>query len=369
MKRYWLISSILVVGCILLLQISCQEQGGRTTEPESTGAGPGTVVIVPEPEIGPAEAMPVPEGEKKGPRITFENVVHDFGTIGPGKRNTCEFKFTNTGDGLLNIMRIQTCCGVRAGSDKKEYMPGESGTVRVRYNVPRRAGAVKKYLVVFSNDNTRPKVTLTIKARIVPKVAYEPKKLKLLLKGEDVSCPEIRLTSVDGQPFAIKSFRATTSAITADYDSSLEATSHVIRPNINTKRLQKRLRGRVDIGLTHPGCSKVTIPFDVLPQFMLDPPSIILYNAEPEKPVRKVVWILHNYGQDFEVESASSEKGIIEVLGQKKIGNRYRFELRITPPADVSRKRFADVFYVKIKDGAKLKVNCSGFYSGSEQSH
>ena len=60
----------------------------------------------------------------------------------------------------------------------------------------------------------------------------------------------------------------------------------------------------------------------------------------------------------------SSQKGIIKVLGQERINNRYKFELQITPPAAGGKqKTFTDVFGVNIKDGKKLEIACRGFYS------
>jgi len=352
MTRYWLLLAVFIAGCVLLLQVDCRERAGRPPEPK-----PPTVSVQPE---------PIPEPKIKGPRIKFEKVVHDFGEVAPQTTHRCKFKFKNIGDEVLKLRQPRSSCACTVAKlDKEEYAPGETGVVRVtRFRVPSRPGVKSQPLYIMSNDKSTPKVRLVVKARVALKVAYEPKKLKLLLNDANDAIPEIKITSRDGQPFAIKSFRATAGAITADYDPSLKATSYIIQPKLHIRKLRRRLKGRIDIRLSHPGCNRVTIPFDVMPQFKLEPPSIVIYNAEPEKLVRKEVWVLHNYGRDFEVESASSEKGIIEVLSQEKIGNRYKFVLGITPPADISKKRFTDVFYIKIKDGAKLRVNCSGFYLG-----
>jgi hypothetical protein len=60
----------------------------------------------------------------------------------------------------------------------------------------------------------------------------------------------------------------------------------------------------------------------------------------------------------------SSRKNIIKVLSQKKVGTGYKFDLEIMPPAPVGKKKyFTDVFYVNIKGGEKLSINCRGFYS------
>jgi len=376
MKRYELLLTVFVVGCILFSQAGCQGQAGPPPEPKPPVTEPKPPATEPKPPVPepqpPTVSVPpkrIPEPEKKGPRITFEKVAHDFGKVRPGSKHSCEFKFTNTGDSVLKVKKPTSSCSCTiAKLSKQEYAPGESGLVKVtKYRVPEHQGVARQPVYVSSNDKVRPKVKLTIKATVVTKVAHEPKELKLLLKDENAGCPEIRLTSLDGQPFAIKSFRATTRGITADYDASLKATSHVIQPKINTEKLRNRSRGSITIRLTHPECNKITIPFDVLPQFKLQPPSIILFDAEPEKAIPKVVWLLNNYGEDFEVESVSSEKNIIKVLSQERVGKRYKFELEITPPADKSKKIFSDVFRINIKGGKKLKINCSGFYTKDKE--
>jgi len=59
-------------------------------------------------------------------RISFEKTVFDLGEIGPGTKNECEFRFTNTGRGLLKIGKISRTCGCTVFHlDKKEYAPNE----------------------------------------------------------------------------------------------------------------------------------------------------------------------------------------------------------------------------------------------------
>jgi hypothetical protein len=328
-----------------------------------------SVLTVPEPTIGTAEAETASESDEPAPKITFEKVVHDFGELGPGTKNVCEFNFTNTGDGLLKITKVSKTCGCTPYTlAKKDYVPGESGVLKVKYNAASQHGPIRKRLYVSSNDKSNPKIALTIKAKIKPKISYRPKMLNLLLSRENAGCPEITLASLDGKPFSIKQFKSTADCITADYDSSIKATRFVLQPKVNMEKLRKGLNGRVDIRLTHPESDKVIIPFKVLPKFKINPPSIIVLNAEPQKPVKRRVWVLNNYDKDFEVESASSKKGIIRVLSQKKNGNRYEFELEITPPAAETKKKFfSDEFFVNIKGGEKLKITCRGFYSKKQE--
>ncbi len=101
----------------------------------------------------------------------------------------------------------------------------------------------------------------------------------------------------------------------------------------------------------------------MLQEFSISPPKIIILKAEPQKPLTREIWVLSNYNEDFEIESVSTQNNIMTVLNREKIGNRYKFELEITPPPPKAEQRmFKDTFFVNIKGGRKLKLTCTGFY-------
>ena len=359
MNRNCLILAAFAVGCLLLLQIGCQEE---LKVPEESKI----VLSVPnEPAIGPVKTKTVPEANEPAPKITFEKIIHDFGEVGPRTSRSCEFKFTNTGDGLLKIERIKpSCVGCTVAKlSTREYAPGESGALKVTYNSSSRPGPERKHVYVYSNDKARPSVRLTVKAKIVPKVSYQPERMNLSLKDPNAGCPKITLTSLDNQPFAIKQFKSTANSITVDFNPSVKKTKFVLEAKVDMEKLRRGLNGRISISLTHPECRTVTIPFNTRPRFKIIPLSIIALKAEPQKPTKRKVWILNNYNEDFEIESASSQKGIIKVLSQEKIRSGYQLEVEITPPAVEGKKRFfTDVFFVNIKGGERLRISCRGFY-------
>jgi hypothetical protein len=267
----------------------------------------------------------------------------------------------------LKILTVSKTCGCTPFIlEKTEYAPGESGVLIVKFFSSKRPGATTKHLFVTSNDKTNPRITLTIEAQIVLQVEHEPKSLNLLLNKENAGCPEITLTSVGGQPFAVSGFKSTDDCVTADYDPSVKSDKFVLTPKVNIEKLQEVLNGSIDISLTHPKCDLVSISFTTLPRFKVNPPTLVILRAEPQKPEHKTVWVLNNYNGDFEVASVSSDKGMIKVLSQEKIDNRYKFELEITPPdvKDKTKARtFWDVFRMGIKGGEELKVTCNGYYS------
>lgn len=371
-----------IIGCVLLLQICCQEQleGTKASKPaltESKSKLAEPKEKKPAPVVAPLPQQQEPvkaktttvkattKVNKPGPEITFEALIHDYGEIGAGTRNTCEFKFKNTGDALLKISKVHAPCGCTVPKlAKKEYAPGESGTLTVIYRSGNSSGSATKRLYVHNNDKAKPKLGLTIKAKVVMKVVHKPQRLNLLLKGENAGCPDITLTSRDKRQFSITSFKSTGDSITADFDASVKAETFVLKPKIDTEKLQKGLRGQVEIGLTHPECKKVTIIFDTLAEFKVDPRVIYVREAVPQKPVTKKVWIFSNYKEVVEVESTSSKKGIVKVLNQEKVRNGYQFELQITPPAAESKARvFTDVFSIKLNGGQQLQMTCYGIYA------
>ena len=221
---------------------------------------------------------------------------------------------------------------------------------------------MRRRLYVSSNDKENPKVALTIKAKVVPKVAYEPKRLKLVLKDENAGCPDIILTSLDKQPFSIKAFRSTGESITVDVDPSLEATKFVLQPKVDLEKLQSRSTGFISIDLTHPDCKRVYLSFSTLLRFEFKPRSIILFNPELQKPTMKKISVVSNYNEDFEVASTSSENGLLTVVSQQKTANGYQLEVEIKPPPPDDTGIFRDVLYVNLIGGEKLAIICYGRY-------
>jgi hypothetical protein len=349
MKSHYIIVLAVIVGVSFLPFTGCQEQAKVPAEPVTAAE--------------PLKAETKDKADETGPKITFEKVVHDFGEIGPGSKKTCEFKFTNTGKSLLEITKVQGCCGVTTKLDKMQYAPNESGTINVEYNATTVAGVMNRQFYVLSNDKATPRAPLTIKAKIVPKISFEPQRgLRFLLKDEQFNCPDITITSLDGKLFAIKDFKSTGDCITVDFDPSEQATKFILRPKINMEKLRASPSGIISISLTHPEGDSVIIPFNALPRFQITPPQLIAFNAEPGQPIFRKIWVVNNYREKFEIESTSSENGIIKVQSQDPINNGYQFMLEIIPPDKEGETRFTDVFHLNITSGEKLKINCRGFY-------
>lgn len=361
MKTKYFFSIAILACCILFLSAGCQQQAEIADQPQISLAEQKPVAKTTEPEVEKPE--PKPQGPP--PKIEFESTVYQFGDVAPGSTNICYFNFKNIGAGDLKIKKVTKRCGCTPFTlAKKLYKPGESGTLKVKYAAQRKTGKASKRLTMYTNDPSKPKVRLTVKANIVKAIDFEPKQLNLSLENDQASIPPITITSIDNIPFAIKGLNVTGGVISADFDPNEKSTQFIIQPKINKEKLEKSSGGKITFILTHPKCKKISIPFKRISRFKLQPSSsIIVFNADPKKPTKREVWILDNHKKGFEIESISSKKGYIKVLKQIKMDDRYKvkLELEITPPPK-KQKAFSDTLEIKIKGGETLVINCRGFY-------
>ena len=107
----------------------------------------------------------VPE-RAHGPRITFAEREHNYGTIQKGGDGNCAFTFTNTGDEPLILSSVRASCGCTTPKwTQKPVMPGQSGTIAVRYNT-NNVGGFSKQVTVTSNAVNNDRVVLKIKGTV-----------------------------------------------------------------------------------------------------------------------------------------------------------------------------------------------------------
>lgn len=347
------------ITSFLVLYSGCQEPqkttGVTTQQPKQP---PITETL--KPVKKPAKARP----KKSNAVIKVENAVHNFGIMGPNQKKSCEFKFKNIGTDILKISRIKSTCGCTAPQLKKKiYAPGESGAIQVTFRSSTRQAPVTKHLYIESNDSKKPKYELTIKAQVRLNISVNPKKMDLSIREENAGAGPITITSKDGKPFAIKSFTSSKDIITAEFDPAVESTEFVLEPKVDIEKLKKLLKGSIRINVTHPSSSLVTIPFATKPPFELSRPRFIIQNALPGKYVTKDVWIMSNYDTKVEVESSTSTKKYMEVIGTEPKDNNVKLTIKVTPPQKTDKARsFTDSLKIKLKSGDELIIRCNGYY-------
>ena len=100
-------------------------------------------------------------------------------TAEPGDESvTADFYFANTGDKLVHIVGTKTSCGCTvANLDKDSYLPGEMGTLKVKFTFDGRTGHQAKEVAVYSDDPMVPITTLRLNVDIPGFMSVEPQLL------------------------------------------------------------------------------------------------------------------------------------------------------------------------------------------------
>ena len=100
------------------------------------------------------------------PILTWEETVYNFGTILEGDIVTKEFNFTNTGTAPLLIVKASSTCGCTIPEWPKEpILPGNTGSIKVKFNSLDKMGDQNKVVTIFAN--TFPNTTkIAIKGKV-----------------------------------------------------------------------------------------------------------------------------------------------------------------------------------------------------------
>lgn len=108
--------------------------------------------------------------QQKGPHVSFNKDVHNFGTIQEGGgKVSCKFSFVNTGSAPLIIKDVKASCGCTAPDyTKKPILPGKKGSISATFNPKNRPGHFSKTIHVSSNSINNQRKTLTIKGEVKP---------------------------------------------------------------------------------------------------------------------------------------------------------------------------------------------------------
>lgn len=124
---------------------------------------------------------------EKGPKISFNKEVHDYGEIEQGADPYCEFEFTNTGNEPLIISNAKGSCGCTVPEWPKEpVMPGKTAILKVRYDT-KRVGPINKSVTITSNAVDNPTMVLRIKGKVNAKASGATSPVKKVSEGAPVN--------------------------------------------------------------------------------------------------------------------------------------------------------------------------------------
>jgi hypothetical protein len=312
----------------------------------------------------PKESVHSPVVPDPNAKIKFDVYTHDFGKVGPESDNECKFKFTNIGKAVLKIDRMQgTCKCTVPDLTKKEYAPGESGEISVKFHAPKFEGETSQHVMVFSNDANTPRAELEIKAYVQLQVKVVPAQLTFSLIDPNAGADPITISSLDGEKFAVKKYESSGDVVSFVLEPNKISDKHVLKPVVNMANLRNNLNGAIVFTLTHSKCEEIRVTYSCLKEFETSPSVIIIRNAVVGEIQKRTIYLTSNYNQPIDIEAVTADKGIIKVIKQEKTENSFKFDVEIAPPLSEGKSRvFSDTLHIKLKGKEPLDVPCRGFY-------
>jgi hypothetical protein len=107
------------------------------------------------------------QDKAKAPKIEFESLVFDFGTLTQGESASSSFKFKNTGKSDLLIRKVKTSCGCTAVAPEDKLVPaGGESKIDVTFRSRGKKGKQNKTITVITNDPINPSSTLKVTGTI-----------------------------------------------------------------------------------------------------------------------------------------------------------------------------------------------------------
>ena len=297
--------------------------------------------------------------------------MHDFETIRPGSTSKASIRLMNPGSGTLEIAEVKQCCGTVAKIDKKELAPGESATLTVECNAGLVAGKFGKKIGILTNDPKNPRTDVMLTGEVVPTLSWTPAHFEIAAYQENIVCPEIKIKSLDGAPFAVKGFLATGQCLSADFDASNKANELTLKPKVDRAKLLAATfpNGRVRIELDHRDYQAIELDFHIKPAIEVTPPRIMVFNADAGQPLLRALQ-LHDNRSDSNADLSASIESIafkngsrVEMRGVTKVGRGCEMSLALWPAGDKkSESLWNDELLVRLKGGPLLTVPVHVFY-------
>jgi len=105
------------------------------------------------------------QAQESDPKIQFDKMLHDFGTVQQNDPTETVFAFTNVSDEPVKLTRVKASCGCTTPSYTQEAVaPGETGEINVKYNSA-RVGAFNKSVSVYYDSVLQP-IVLRIRGTV-----------------------------------------------------------------------------------------------------------------------------------------------------------------------------------------------------------
>lgn len=130
---------------------------------------------------------------------------------------TEDFNFTNKSGKPVTITKADppcSCLKVQISGGKLKYAPGESGVIRITFDMGTFSGTVDKVMPIFldKDPEDKPSVALTMRVHIPVLVEVAPKTVKWDLGGSNLEPQTIEIRMTGDKPIHVTGIKPTSNA-------------------------------------------------------------------------------------------------------------------------------------------------------------
>lgn len=231
-----------------------------------------------------------------GPRLSLTQPKHDFGRVPKGETREHVFEFSNTGQGALEIIRVEVTCGcTTTGEWDRQVAAGQSGRIPIHFSTSAFTGQISRSILVHSNDPLQPVQTLLVDADVWVPIEVSPTSVMIqYLSGSRAKeLRTVKIRNRQKEPLSLsapasshQAFAATIVAVQEGFEFDLRIeTAGPVAPGVNSGEISMQTSSKEMPRI------KVAVYMVERPAVVVSPPTLIVPASIQAQPYRAAVTI------------------------------------------------------------------------------
>lgn len=302
-------------------------------------------------------------------RIEFQEKSYDFGAVAEGQVIEKEFKFKNTGNSDLKILRVASTCGCTAAASTTDAIAASGeGSVKVSFDSDGFSGKVSKIVRVYTTDGQNPEITLRLEGIVDRSVELNPAKITFtnVVAGQEAKQQllEIKLKNPSGK--TVKSVKSFSKFISIKQQNAYSDNNFFVypylvelSPDITEGLLRERLLVEISDG-SKSIFHNVPVLGQIEGSISVEPKQISFGMISPGPLLSRTIKIQSRTDKAIEIQDITSDIPALEIE-QKTIepGKIYVLNVRLDPLK--IKSDFRGLIKVRISDQNKAELLISVF--------
>ena len=284
------------------------------------------------PAVTPAPAAASADTNAPGPKIEFATPTYDFGRSKSGDPVKYTYYFTNSGNEVLEVTKVQPSCGcTTAGEFSKKVEPGQAGSIPIQFNSGNFNGPVFKTITVSSTAKNQPTTVLQLRGTIWKPIEFVPAYSVLTLPPDSPSASTtVRITNNLEEPLVLLEPHSSNPAFSAELKTNAPGRGFELTISGNRPLNTGTMNGQITIKTLSTNMPVITVPFwaNVQSAVMVFPPQISLPPAPLTNKATPSITIQNNSTNKLTVtEAAVNIPGVELQLKEMQPGRIFSAQL------------------------------------------